>query len=377
MNQMPPHLSLEALVAAARGEETDPPAAGHLATCGECAGEVRAWNAIAGGTRLLVSRYEAPSLVIDRTLAAIDDEPGSPARPVAPAGTASAGTAPRGLRGRRRAWLAAAAAVVLLGGVGYGVVRSVGSGHPATRTGAALTATGCSSLKAVGGTLTSASGSTLTIKAADGDPVTVTTSQETTVLREVTGSLGDITDGVSVTVFGTNSGGRIDAKSVALRSGAAVSQVKPPDAPGRHGGLSPRLGVASGTVTDVTGSGFTVEEADGSTIEVITSAATTVLTLVKSSIGQLKSGSLTSAVGDPGPNGTLAATMVEQDALAAAPVPPSPPKDLPSGLPKPGPGAAPPSPPARPAPGTLGSLLSGLGCSQDAITTVYLMSLED
>jgi hypothetical protein len=391
MNRAPSHLSLEELIAAARGEPLAPPAAGHLATCRDCAGEFRTWNAVAGGIRLLVTQSTPPGRVIGQVLAAIDDEPPQPGPMPSRRAVSLTGPARHGLRGHRHAWLAAAAAVALLAGGGYGVSRllsSAASSHASTQADAALAATGCSSLKATGGTLTSVNGSTLTIRAADGSSVTVTTSGNTKVAREVAGTLGDITDGTPVAVFGTDSGGTIHARSVALRNQAASSLGKLPASPA-GGGPSLRLGLASGTVTDATGSGFTVDEAGGSRVQVTTSSATTVLTLVTSSIGKLKTGELTSAVGAPGPDGTLAATMVEQDAVTTSPAPPSPPQGLPSGLPSglhsglpsglPTPGhglgSAFPSPPARPSPGNLGSLFSGLGCSQDAITTTYLMSL--
>lgn len=380
MKQAPSHLSLEELIAAARGGPVASPAARHLAVCQSCAGEVRQWNAVTGGIGVLVTRSEPPGHIIGQVLAAIDDQPPQPG-PVPPIQAEPlAGTARHGLRGHGYAWLAAAAAVALLAGGGYGVstvLSSAGVSHVSPRAAAALTATGCSSLKAAGGTLTSVSGSTLTIRAGDGSPVTVTTAADTEVVREIAGTLSDIADGTPVTVFGTNSGETIDAKSVALRNGAASSLGKLPASPPGHGGLSLQIGLASGTVTDATSSGFTVDEPDGSRVQVTTSPATTVLTLVTSSIGQLEAGQLTSAVGTPGPNGTLAAAMVEQDALTTVPTLPGSLPSPPGSLPDPGrgPGSAFPSPPARPSPGDPGSLFSGLGCSQNAIATTYLMAL--
>ena len=196
------HLSLEELIAAARGEPVARPAAAHLAVCGECAGEVRRWNAVAGAIRVLATRSEPPGHIIGRVLAAIDGKPSQPG-PVPPTrAVPSAGTARNGLRGR--AWLVAAVAVALLAGGGYGVSTVLGSGagsHASTRAAAALTSTGCSSLKAVGGTLTSVSGSALTVRTAGGSSVTVTTSADTEVVREVAGTLSDITEGTPVTVF--------------------------------------------------------------------------------------------------------------------------------------------------------------------------------
>lgn len=372
MNQVA-HLSLEELIAVARSEPAASPAAGHLAMCDGCAGEVREWSAVAGGVRVRVARSELPDHILDQVLAAIDDRPSQPVmwtdRP--------ASTARRGLRGHGYVWLAAGAAAVLLAAGGYGMSDVLGranGSHAATQHNAVLTATGCSTLKAVGGTLTAVNGSALTIRTVGGSSVTVTTSADTKVVRQVAGTISDISDGTQVTVFGSNSGGTIDAKSVAIRDGTASSLGKLPADPGGESGISLRLGLASGTVSGVTSSGFTVNEPDGSHVRITTSTGTTVLTLVTSAIGQLAVGKLTSAVGTPGPDGTLAATMVEQDALTPAPTPPS----LPSGLPKPGHGLASafPSPPARPSLGNLGTLFSGLGCSQDAIATTYLISLS-
>jgi anti-sigma factor RsiW len=376
MNQVS-HLPLEDLIAVARGEPVAPPEARHLARCEGCAGEVRKWSAVAGGVRVRMGRSEPPGHVLRQVFVAIDDWPSQPVMRAEP----PAGTARHGLRGRGYAWLAAGAAAVLLAAGGYGVSTILGpasGSHASAQADAALTATGCSSLKAVGGTLISASGPALTIRTVGGSSVTVTTSADTKVVREVAGTLSDITDGTQVTVFGSSSGGTIDAKSVALRNGAASSLGKLPASPAGRGGLSLQLGLASGTVADLARSGFTVNEPDGSRVLVTTSSATTVLTLATSSIGQLEVGKLTSAVGAPGPDGTLAATMVEQDALATAPAPPSLPQGLPSSLPGSGHGvgSAFPSAPARPSPGNLGSLFSGLGCSQDAIATTYLISLS-
>lgn len=358
MNQTP-HLSPEELITAGRGEPLAPSSAGHLALCGECAGEARAWSAVARGMRVLAARSALPDYDIDRVLAN------------QPAGTAAR---PRQRR-HGHAWLAAAAAAVVLAGGGYGLSRVLGpagGGHPAVRADAALTATGCSALKATGGTLTSVSGSELTIRTAGG-LVTVTTSANTKVIREVAGSLADVTDGTQVTVFGSNAGEAIDAKSITLRNGTAPSLPKSPVGPAGRGALALQLGVVSGTVTDSAGSRFTVDETNGSRVQVITSPRTTVLALAASSIGQLRTGELTSAVGTAGPNGTLEATLVEQDGLTASPAPPN----LPRGLPAPGSGAASAlvSPPAQPSLRDPGALFSGLGCVQDAIATTYLMAL--
>lgn len=361
------HLSAAELIAAARGEPVSAPAAGHLGDCESCTAEVRQWRAVGDGIQVLVARSEPSRDILGQVFEAVG--------------------ARTGWRGHGRWWLTAAAAVVLIGG-GYGVgmiLTSAGGGRAPARASAALTATGCSGLEAVGGTLTSVSGSVLTIGTPGGSPVTVTTSADTTVLREVAGSLSDVTDGTHVTVFGTNSGATIRARSVALANGAAPGAVKPPAGPAGRGGLPLQLGIASGTVADAGSSGFTVDEPDGSRVRVATSSSTRVLTLVASRVGQLKTGQLTSAVGNPGPDGRLAATMVEQDSVTPPPPPrpssPSLPRlprvPRPQGMPGigHGPGPAVPSPPPRPALPRPGSLFPDLGCAQDTIATTYLMSL--
>lgn len=100
---------------------------------------------------------------------------------------------------RKRALLASAAVVLVAAG-GYGVSKALdtpggGSAASPSATSAALISTSCSGLKATGGTLSSVSGTSLVIKTAGGKSVTVTTSPSTEVIREVTGSTRDITDG--------------------------------------------------------------------------------------------------------------------------------------------------------------------------------------
>ncbi len=115
--------------------------------------------------------------------------------------------------------MAAAAAVVVLGGTGLGVATALapGGGASASRAiPAALTATSCRNLKLAVGTLASVSGSTLVIKPLIGRAVRVTTSGSTTVAREVTGTLADVRDGLHVIVSGTTSHGQIEARRIGL-----------------------------------------------------------------------------------------------------------------------------------------------------------------
>lgn len=159
-----------------------------------------------------------------------------------------------------------------------------------------------------------------------------------------------------------------------------------PKLPSGLGNGSLRLGFASGTIANASGSGFTVDEPGGLHVKVSVSSSASIVAMVNSSLSQLQTGKLTSAVGNPGSNGTLAATTIEQDALAAKPALPhnlpsalpSLRHSLPSGLPTklPGPGNGhPTSLPKPPSASKIGSLFSGLGCSQRAIATTDLVTM--
>jgi len=86
-------------------------------------------------------------------------------------------------------------------------------GH--TAAGAGLMAVeGCPGLDAVSGTLVQADGSSLVLKIPGGHRMTVRTRASSTISRQVPGSLGDVTNGAYVIVFGTTAGGRLAAKDV-------------------------------------------------------------------------------------------------------------------------------------------------------------------
>jgi hypothetical protein len=189
----------------------------------------------------------------------------------------------------------AAAALVLLVGVGEvtGYVHVHLSGPGA---GTALTAvTGCSQLEQANGTLEQVNGTSLVIKTASGHPVTVTTTASTSV--NMSGPLlSDITDGASVMVRGTSSGGTINAAIVTV--GQPFSAVNPP-------GFVPVRGTVSGATT----AGFTLTTSSGSRIRVTTSGGTLVI-VPHASLGQLQDGTTLFALGHAGPDGTLLARGV-------------------------------------------------------------------
>jgi hypothetical protein len=271
-----PHLDLEDLIAGAASQPIGDRAREHLASCESCQREANRWNLVADGVR---------------GLAAAAPETAQPARP--------RHTRRRVLAGPwRRAMLVAgsvAAALVLLVGVGevtgYVHVRLSGPGAAT-----ALTAvTGCSQLEQADGTLEQVNGGSLVIKAASGQPVTVTTTPSTFV--SMSGPLlGDITDGASVEVRGHSSGETIAAAIVTV--GQPFSAVNPP------GSVPVR-----GTVSGASAAGFTLGTSGGSRVRVTTSGGTLVI-VPHASLGQLQVGTAIFALGHAGPDGTLSARGV-------------------------------------------------------------------
>jgi Domain of unknown function (DUF5666) len=272
-----PHLDLSDLIAVAAGQPVGDRARKHLAACEHCQLEANRWNLVAEGVR---------------GLAAAAPQTAQPARPARPR------------RGRpragpwRRAMLvagAAAAALVLLVGVGAvtGLVHVRLSG-PGTKT--ALTAvTGCTQLEQADGTLEQVNGSSLVIRTASGQPVTVTTTATTFV--SMSGPLlSDITDGASVMVRGHSSDGTIAAAIVTV--GQPFSAVNPP-------GFVP----VQGTVSDASTAGFTLVTSGGTRVPVTTSGGTLVV-VPHASPAQLQAGASIFAVGLAGPDGTLSARGV-------------------------------------------------------------------
>jgi Domain of unknown function (DUF5666) len=278
-----PHLDLEELIAEAAGQPLGDRAREHLAGCEQCQLEANRWNLVAAGVRGLAAA--APGTA----------QPAQPARPKR--------TRPRVLAGPWRRPLlvagSAAAAFVLLVGVGAatGFVHVSLSGHgTGTGTGTALTAvTGCNRLQQADGTLEQVNGSSLVIKTASGQPVTVSTTAAT--FMTVSGPLlGDITDGASVMVHGDQSGGTFQAVVVTL--GQPFSAVNPAG-----------FAAVQGTVADAGSAGFTLVTSGGTRIPVTTSGDTLVV-IPHASPGQLQAGAAVFALGQAGPDGTLSATAV-------------------------------------------------------------------
>ncbi len=270
-----PHLDLEDLIAEATGQAIDDRAREHLTRCEHCRTEVNRWDLVASGVRGLA--------------AAAGPEVARPGRPRS--------TGQRVLAGPwRRVMLvagSAAAALVLLVGIGAvtGYVHISGRG-----TEAALTSvTGCTQLEQADGTLQQVNGTSLVIKTASGQPVTVTTTAST--FMSMSGPLlSDITDGASVDVRGASSDGTIAAAIITV--GQPFSAVNPP-----------RFVPVQGTVSDASTAGFTLVTSSGTRIPVATSSDTLVV-VPHASPGQLRVGTAIFAIGHAGPDGTLSARGV-------------------------------------------------------------------
>jgi Domain of unknown function (DUF5666) len=373
MNTGSPHLDLAELLAEATGEAAGDTARAHLAACPTCRAEVTRWQAVASGVRHLVATAPPPPLLPAALTGAGLTQPAMPRD-----------GRRRALTGRKPHKLlaaAAAAGVLAAAGVSYGAVTGLTGPSrqvPATNqngnaTSAGLTTVnGCTGLYATSGTLERLADTSLILKTANGRSVQVTTSSATKISREVTGSLSDIKDGTKVFVAGTNSNGTIAARNIGV--GMAITITKPaapkvPNLPGLGAGqpapgkISVQLGLASGTVADASAGSFTVVEADGTRVPVTTSNSTTVITLASVTLSQLRTGAFTVAVGSTQPDGTLAATTIEQEAIPTG-GPPQP--TLPNGQ-------HPPFPGARKTGNGISSLPK-LGCLPSTIATAALLS---
>jgi hypothetical protein len=330
-----PHLDLGDLIAEANGQPIGDAAREHLAGCERCRLEASRWILVADGVRGLAaaaSEAAAPE--------AGEPGAGEPGAGEPRAGEPGAGE-PRAVpvaypshpgrpqrvgrrilaRPARRALLvagsAAAAAVLLVGvGIGSGLVQVNLSG-PSAET--VLTAvSGCAALESANGTLEQVNASSLVIKTASGQPVTVTTTAATEA-GEVGASgslLGDITDGAAVTVSGLSSDGTIAAFFVIVAN-PAQQHPQPP----------PGMVIVKGTVADARTAGFTVVTPNATRVPVTTSGHTAV-SVLNASLAQFPVGASILAIGSAGPDGTLSAVGV---VAILAPPPASAPGGPPGG----------------------------------------------
>jgi hypothetical protein len=266
------HLDLEDLIAEVTGQAIADRAREHLTRCEHCQLEANRWNLVAGGVR---------DLTADLPQAAQSARPRRTGRRVLAD------------LGRRKILVASvAAALVLLGGASYGISAALAPHASGTE----LTAvSGCVTLEEATGTLAQVNGTSLVIKTASGQPVTVTTAAST--FMSLSGTLlSDITDGATVDVRGSSSDGTIAAAIVTV--GPPFSAVNPPG-----------LVAVRGTVGDASTAGFTLVTSAGTRVPVTTSGDTLVV-VPHASLGQLPAGATIFAVGQAGPDGTLSARAV-------------------------------------------------------------------
>jgi hypothetical protein len=270
-----PHLDLGDLIAGVAGRPADARTREHLAGCEACRREASRWDLVAAGVRSLA--------------AAAPEVPGT-ARRKRTRQRASG-------RWRRPALMAgsAAAALVLLAGIGEiaGVVH-VRFGNGGAET-VLTSVTGCPRLQQAEGALVRAEGSSLVVRTASGQPVTVTTTASTPV--SISGaSRSDITDGASVLVRGFSFHGAIRAAIVTV--GLPFNAVRP------SGFVTTR-----GTVSGASAAGFTLVTSGGTRIPVTTSGDTLVV-IPHASLDQLRAGAAIFALGHAGRGGTLSARAV-------------------------------------------------------------------
>jgi hypothetical protein len=308
MNAGSPHLDLDELLAEVNGEMVSDRTWVHLSACRACQAEVKHWQSVAAGVRHLVAVAPVPPRLPSETLAGMDAYADaarySTLRHARLWALAGAGGQPR------RVLVAVAAAVALAAGaVSYGLTGGSGSGHSGPATAAGLIAVnGCSGLVAGLGTVVQLNGASLIVRTPGDQPVTVTTSASTDVSREVTGSVGDITDGARVFLRGIYARGRVTARSVSI--GVAPKLPAPGLGRLRHARARPWIGV--GTVRDAGEGSFILVVPGGTRVPVAAPSSTIVFSLVRADLNQFRTGDYVVAVGKAGPGGTLLATTVEE-----------------------------------------------------------------
>jgi hypothetical protein len=325
----------------------------HLRHCADCQQQLREWAATRDAVDLMISDSRPPEGLIDDVLAIVTREPIN-RRARRPASRWRAGR-------ERRARLAAAAAVlvVVAGGAGYGIYDLAGSpGRSLVQPAAVTAVAGCSGLESVTGTLQTIEGSTLVIRSADGSTVRITTAVGTHTIRQQSASMAAIRDGEAVIVTGTYSDGSLKAARVGQLSAV------PPVPSSADAARILNQGQAVGTLADLAAGRFAVVEPGGNRVAVTTSSSTRVIATLPADPARLQIGARTAAVGKAGPNGTLVASTLDQQALPLHLV---------------GPPTAPiAGAPSRPASGTERSRspLGGLGCDPATVATAALILTE-
>jgi hypothetical protein len=328
-----PHLGLEDLIAGLDDAPMDEAAQLHLFSCPDCRSEAVRWRTAADGVRTLVGSCAAPPWQsVD-----IFSAPGGPG-----AGRArrqrSRSSRPNPLRRRHMLAICTAAlaltiaAAFEIGALSYSgssgatgaapfASPSAPSAPSAPRTGAPVGGSGvfeCNGADlelATGPLIENDDGAAFRVAVGGRSPVPVRTTGSTTVQLYVSGTVSDIANGDHVAVLGTSENGTITSSAVGIAPGDSdavpIPSMPAPGFGGPSSGLESTDLQGTGTVEDVSGTGFTLVTSNED-IPVTVSASTLVTELVDSVAQALQPGRTTSVAGTPSADGTLVAESIVQ-----------------------------------------------------------------
>jgi hypothetical protein len=236
---------------------------------------------------------------------------------------------------KRRAVLGTVAVVVIAAAVTFAVVlitHGGGSSSAATPTATSNPQSGVGggpggfAGRGGGGTvgsISSVSGTTLTIKDFNGQSTKVATTSKTTVTKSVSGAVSDIKVGDHVVVIGSGSTTQIAARQITDSGTSASTNGAGGGFPGggqrgNGGGSAPPGGAtnfsfATGTVKSVNGSTIVVSSSTGSSSTITTSSSTTVTNVTPATVSDLSVGEQVVVSGTTN-NGVVSATSIREGA---------------------------------------------------------------
>jgi hypothetical protein len=235
---------------------------------------------------------------------------------------------PRSPRSKQLLFGAGAAVLAVI--VAVGLLISRGGASPAkTTTVPAAGATGAANGGRQGarpgtsGVIASKSGSSMTVTTANGQTVQVATTGSTVVTRTVSTTLSGIHVGDHVVARGTTTGSAMAATGVTdFGANAPTANASGGNGFGGGGGGGRAAGSngsaanrqanpgAQGTVTAVSPSGLTINDATGATITVTTNGSTTFSATTTSTFASLVVGEQVQVTGSTGSDGAVTATAI-------------------------------------------------------------------
>ena len=176
------------------------------------------------------------------------------------------------------------------------------------------------------GTLTNINGDILSLTTAQG-PMTVITSDNTTIQNVITGTLSDLHAGGYLIAIGPqDANGNISATSIMIRSQGAPPTPPPGATPANP--RSPRTGArrgASGIITQINGNVLTLTTARGPVTVNISSDNTTIQNIMTGTLSDLHEGQSLTVMGPQDTNGNVTAIsiIIQTQSQGAPPKPPS------------------------------------------------------